>query len=57
MEAAALRPPDPAGVQLSFDSCACLDGEQGQRTAFARLEAVVGSELAHQLVSALVSSR
>jgi hypothetical protein len=55
MDAAAVFQPDPTAATTPFADCAAL--EDGSLTAFARLEAVVGSELAHRLVSALVSSR
>jgi hypothetical protein len=55
MDAAAVFQPDPAAASTPCADCSAL--EDGSLTAFARLEAVVGSELAHRLVSALVSSR
>jgi hypothetical protein len=55
MDDAAVFQPDPAAATTPCDDCTAL--ADGSFTAFARLEAVVGSELAHRLVAALVSSR
>ena len=56
MDAAAVFQPDPAAATTPFADCGAL-GEVEALTPFARLEAVIGTELAHRLVSALVSSR
>ena len=56
MDAAAVIQPEPAAANPPFEQGDTL-GEERFPTAFARLEALIGTELAHRLVSALVSSR
>ena len=54
MDAAAVTHVKPAGLELVLAHCSALesDDRRGQ-TAAARLEALLGSELARRLVSAL----
>jgi hypothetical protein len=54
MEAAAVSPHKPAASELLLAHCSALDGDdRGLPTAAARLEALIGAELARRLVSAL----
>ena len=58
MDAAAVSHPKPAASELLLEHCLVLDGHDGPRpTAAARLEALLGRELAHQLVRALSAAR
>ena len=54
MEAAAVSHLKPAASELLLAHCSALDGDDRELpTAAARLEALIGSELARRLVSAL----
>lgn len=56
MDAAAVSQPKPVASELLLEHCFALDGDDGGRpTAAARLEALLGSELARRLVRALSS--
>ncbi len=57
MDAAAVSPREAAASDLLLEQCFALDEERQCPTALARLEALIGTELAHRLVSALSSSR
>jgi len=57
MNAAAVSQPGPAASDLLLEHCFALDEERQCPTALVRLEALLGTELAHRLVNALVSSR
>jgi hypothetical protein len=57
MDAAALRHPKPAASTLLLAHCFALDTDARRPTATARLEALVGPELARLLVSALLTPR
>ncbi|MEO5574578.1 MAG: hypothetical protein ABIR67_08955 [Gaiellaceae bacterium] len=56
MDAAAVSRLKPVASELLLEHCFVLGGTDGRRpTAAARLEALLGRELAHRLVQALVS--
>jgi len=56
MDAAAVNRAKPAASELLLAHCSALDSDDRWRpTAAARLEAVLGSELARRLVTALSS--
>lgn len=56
MDAAAVSQVKPAASELLLAHCSALDSDDRCRpTAAARLEALLGSELARRLVSALSS--
>ena len=58
MDAAAVIRPKPAASELLLEHCYVLDSHDGGRpTAAARLEALLGRDLAHRLVRALTPSR
>ena len=58
MDAAAVTHPKPAASELLLEQCFALGGDDGRRpTAAARLEALLGRELARKLVRALSPSR
>lgn len=58
MEAAAVSHLKPAASELLLAHCSALDNdERCLPTAAARLEALIGTELARRLVSALSPSR
>ena len=58
MDAAAVSHPKPAASELLLEHCLALDSSDGARpTAAARLEALLGRELAHKLVRALSAAR
>ena len=58
MDAAAVSHVKPAASELLLAHCSALDSEDRCRpTAAARLEALLGTELARRLVSALSTSR
>ena len=57
MDAAAVSPPKPVASELLLEHCFALDSDDGRRpTAAARLEALLGRELAGRLVRALSAS-
>ncbi len=57
MDAAAVSHVKPAASELLLAHCSALDSDDRSRpTAAARLEALLGSELARRLVSALSSA-
>jgi len=53
MDAAALPHPKPTASQLLLEHCFALEADASRPTAAARLEALLGPELAHRLVAAL----
>jgi hypothetical protein len=56
MDAAAVSHPKPVASELLLEHCFALDSDDGRRpTAAARLEALLGRELARRLVHALSS--
>ncbi len=58
MDAAAVSRPKPAASELLLEHCYMLDTHDGGRpTAAARLEALLGRELARRLVRALSAVR
>ncbi|MBA3244951.1 MAG: hypothetical protein H0T61_07210 [Actinobacteria bacterium] len=57
MEAAAVSPRETAASDLLLAHCFALDREEPCPTALVRLEALVGTELAHRLLRALGSAR
>ena len=58
MDAAAVNRPKPAASELLLEHCFVLDSQDGGRpTAAARLEALLGPELARRLVRALSTVR
>jgi hypothetical protein len=58
MDAAAASHPKPTASELLLEHCLVLEGVDGRRpTAAARLEALLGRELARRLVSALSATR
>ena len=58
MDAAAVSQVKPAASELLLAHCSALDSDDRCRpTAAVRLEALLGSELARRLVSALSTSR
>jgi hypothetical protein len=58
MDAAAVNQVKPAASELLLAHCSALDNHDSWRpTAAARLEALIGSELARRLVSALSVAR
>ena len=58
MDAVAVSHPKPAASELLLEHCLVLDSHDGPRpTAAARLEALLGHELAHKLVRALSAAR
>ena len=58
MDAAAVIHVKPAASELLLAHCSALDGDDLCRpTAAARLEALLGSEFARRLVSALSTAR
>jgi hypothetical protein len=57
MDAAAVSQPKPAASERLLEHCLALDSEGGRPPARARLEALLGSELARRLVLALSSAR
>ena len=54
MDAAASEP-EPSASDLLLEHCFALQEERQWPTALDRLEALIGTELAHRLVRALVS--
>ena len=58
MDAAAVNPPKRSASELLLEHCFALEETDGRRPpAAARLEALLGSELARRLVVALSSRR
>jgi len=57
MEAAAVSPRETAASDLLLAHCFALDREEPCPTALVRLEALVGTDLAHRLLRALGSAR
>lgn len=58
MDAATVSRPKLSASELLLEHCFALDGRDGGRpTAAARLEALLGSELARKLVRALSTAR
>lgn len=58
MDAAAVSPSKPVASELLLEHCLALgDGEGARPTAAARLEALLGPELARRLVQALSAAR
>jgi hypothetical protein len=58
MDAAAVSPGKPVASELLLAHCSALDTDDGCRpTAAARLEALLGAELARRLVLALSTAR
>jgi hypothetical protein len=58
MDAAAVSRPKPTASELLLEHCCVLDSDAGGRpTAAARLEALLGRELALRLVRALSAAR
>ncbi len=58
MDAAAVSHPKPAASELLLEHCFVLDSHDGRRpTAAARLEALLGRDLARKLVRALSPAR
>ena len=58
MDAAAFSHPKPTASELLLEHCFVLDSHDGRRpTAAARLEALLGRDLARKLVRALTPSR
>ena len=58
MDAAAVSQPKSVASELLLEHCFALDGDDGVRpTAAARLEALLGRELARRLVLALAPRR
>lgn len=57
MDAAALNEPKPTASQLLLQHCQALDTHGPRPTAAARLEALLGPELAQRLVLALSAAR
>ena len=57
MDAAAVIRLKPAASELLLEHCHALDFEREHPTAAARLEALVGKELADRLVGALSAGR
>jgi hypothetical protein len=58
MDAAAVSRPKPSASELLLEHCFVLDNRDGGRpTAAARLEALLGRELARRLVRALSPAR
>lgn len=58
MDAAAVTHAKPAAAELLLAHCSALDSDERWRpTAAARLEALLGSELARRLVTALSTAR
>jgi hypothetical protein len=55
MDAAALSHRKPTASQLLLEHCFLLEPGPGRPTAAARLEALLGQELARRLVAALTS--
>jgi hypothetical protein len=53
MDAAAFRHPKPTATQLLLEHCLALDTDAPRPTATARLEALLGPDLARRLVAAL----
>lgn len=57
MDAAAVREPKPTASEVLLEHCFALDGGGRRPTAAARLEALLGPELARRLVRALAPAR
>ncbi|HYK06154.1 MAG TPA: hypothetical protein VEW11_00150 [Gaiellaceae bacterium] len=58
MDAAAVSRPKPSASELLLEHCFALESDDGGRpTAAARLEALLGRELAARLVRALSAAR
>ena len=58
MDAAAVSRPKPSASELLLEHCFVLESDDGGRpTAAARLEALLGRELALRLVRALSAAR
>ena len=58
MDAAAVNRPKPSASELLLEHCFVLEGDDGGRpTAAARLEALLGRDLALRLVRALSAAR
>jgi hypothetical protein len=57
MNAAVVAQRDPCASDLLLEHCFALDRRPGCPTARVRLEALIGTELAHRLVYALTSPR
>jgi hypothetical protein len=58
MDAAAVSRPKPSASELLLEHCFVLDSHDGRRpTAAARLEELLGRELARRLVQALAPTR
>jgi hypothetical protein len=56
MDAAAFSHPKPTASQVLLEHCFALDTNAPRPTAAARLEALLGPELARRLVAALSST-
>jgi hypothetical protein len=58
MDAAAVNPLKPAASELLLAHCNALNSDdRGRPTAAARLEALIGREMARRLVTALSAAR
>lgn len=57
MEAAAVTPPKRSPSEHLLEHCFALAGERARPSARDRLEALLGSELARRLVTALSTAR
>lgn len=58
MDAAAVTPPKPVASELLLAHCLALEtADSGRPPVAARLEAVLGTELAQRLVAALQTRR
>ncbi|HVM68848.1 MAG TPA: hypothetical protein VM204_03310 [Gaiellaceae bacterium] len=55
MDAAATHAAKPGAAERLLEHCAALDDDRRRPSARARLEALLGSELARRLVTALQS--
>ena len=57
MDAAAVNPPKRRASELLLEHCFALGDDERRPSAAARLEALLGRELAHKLVRALCAAR
>ena len=57
MDAAAVSRPKPSASELLLQHCFALDSDDDRPTAAARLDALLGRELARRLVRALSAVR
>jgi len=57
VDAAAITHPKPTASELLLEHCFALDGDGRRPTAAARLEALLGRELASRLIRALSAAR